>query len=492
MDVVNVLIFGAYLLLLVGIGYVTYLRANTYGDYTIAGRSNNKWVTAISAESSDMSGWLLLGLPGMAFASGFGAIWVIIGILFGTLFNWTVVAGRLRTASEYYGAVTLTEYFEKRLNDRKGVIGYISAIVIVLFMIINSAAEIIGSGKLLNAAFGFDYNVGIIIGVIIVLAYTFLGGFLAVSWSNLIQGSLMFLALLIVPLTALFRVGGLSDAAASLLKANPSYFSLLGGSEGFWPILGLILGGVGIGIGYPGQPHILTNFMSIKNPQEIKDSTLISMIWVGLTMYGAVIVGIIGKSMYPGIADPEQVFLAMSKDIMPRYALGVLAAAVMAAILSSVSAYMLVAAASFATNIYRRAAKVEDESRLLWVERLGIMGVAALAFALSLSGGAVFKVALYAWGGLAAGFGPLVLFSLYWPRLNRTGAMWSMITGMVTILIWYNLGLSQWMYELIPGFAISLLAAYFVSKWTGGPDKETEEKFLAYLQMESHGETKGR
>ena len=478
---INLVIFIAYLFLLILIGFITYLRAKSYSDYTIAGRSNNKWITAISAESSDMSGWLLLGLPGMAFASGFGSIWVIIGILAGTLFNWIVVANRLRTITEYYNAVTLIDYFEKRLNDNKGAISLLSGIIIIVFMIINSSAEIIGSGKLLNAAFGFDYNTGIYIGLGIVLIYTFLGGFLAVSWSNLVQGSLMFIALILVPLVSLFHVGGLNNAVLNLLQQDKNFFYFLSGSKGFWPIFSLIMGGIGIGIGYPGQPHILTNFMSIKDPKEIKDSTLIAMIWVGLTTYGAAIIGILGRALYPGTEDPEQIFIVLSKNLFPNYTLGIFAAAVMAAILSSVSAYLLVAAASFASNIYTRFIKVTNENQLILVQRISVVIISVLSLLMSLSGGLVFKVALYAWGGLAACFGPLVIFSLYWPKLNKQGAIGSMIVGMVTILLWYNLGLSNYIYELIPGFTLSILSLLIISKITGGPDKTTEEKFLNYL-----------
>ena len=199
----SVAVFIIYLVVLVAIGVITYLRTKSYSDYNLAGRSNNKWVTAISAESSDMSGWLLMGLPGAAYASGFSSIWIIIGLIFGTMFNWIFVANRLRIASESYGAFSITEYFEKRVNDKKGIVALVSGIAIIVIMIINSSAEIIGSGKLLNATFGLDYNIGIIVGLVIVMLYTFLGGYMAVSWSNLFQGTIMFFALLLVPAAAL-------------------------------------------------------------------------------------------------------------------------------------------------------------------------------------------------------------------------------------------------------------------------------------------------
>lgn len=478
----SLFLFALYLLMLVGIGYLTYIRTKNYSDYSLAGRGNSKWITAISAEASDMSGWLLLGLPGMAFSSGMGVIWVLIGIIGGTLFNWVVVANRLRTITEHYNVVTLTDFFEKRLNDKKGTISIVSAIVVVLFMVINASAEIIGSGKLLNAAFGFDYSVGIIIGLVIVLVYTFLGGYLAVSWSNLVQGSVMFIALVLVPVVAFFKAGDIVTFKSGLLASDPNFLSPLVGTTGFWPVFALVMGGLGIGIGYPGQPHILTSFMAIKNPDEVKGATWIAMIWVTLTTIGAAVVGLIARGLVPGLADPETAFLELSRMFFSKELLGVFAAAVMAAILSSVSAYLLVAAASFASNIYTRLVRQGGDKQLLWAGRAAIVGVSLIAFAMSLSSGAVFTVALYAWGGLAACFGPMVLYSLYWKGLNKTGAVSSMIVGMVTILVWYNTGLSSYVYELVPAIILSAVTAYAVSKLTGGPDKHTLEGFNAYLK----------
>jgi sodium/proline symporter len=487
LNTINIIVFAFYLIMLVGIGYASFLRAKTYSDHTIAGRSSSKWVTAISAESSDMSGWLLLGLPGMAYATGYGSVWTLLGLLAGTLFNWVVIANRLRTITEHYNAITLIDYLEKRVDDQKGTLGVIAGIVIILFMIINSSAEVIGSGKLLNAAFGFDYSVGIFIGVGIVLVYTFLGGFLAVTWSNLIQGSIMFFVLVFVPMAAISSAGGISNVAVNLVNQDPKFFSLLGGSRGFWPIFGLIMGGLGIGIGYPGQPHILTNFMSIKDPKETKDATLIAMIWVGLSAYGSVAIGMLGRSLFPAVEDPEIIFLTIVQNIFPKQTMGIFAAAVMAAILSSVSAYLLVAASSFAANLYTRFVKVEDENKLIGIQRISIVIMSAIALVMSLQGGVVFTVALYAWGGLAACFGPLVIASLYWKGLNKAGATWCMITGMVTILLWYNLGLSEWVYELVPALVVSTLTLIMVSNVTGGPDKTTQDKFDQYLIQHTRG-----
>ena len=273
---ISAITFVLYIVILIAIGVITYLRAKSYSDYTLAGRSNNKWVTAISAESSDMSGWLLMGLPGAAYAAGFASIWIMIGLIFGTMFNWIFVANRLRVATEVYNVYSITEYFEKRVNDKSGTVAIVSGVAIIIFMIINASAEIIGSGKLLNATFGLDYSVGIVVGLVIVVMYTFLGGYMAVSWSNLFQGSIMFFALLFVPIAVLLKVGGITPTVESLFLKDPNFFLFLNGETELLPSLSIILGGLSVGLCYFGMVHVLTCFMSIKNSSEIKDSTFIA------------------------------------------------------------------------------------------------------------------------------------------------------------------------------------------------------------------------
>ena len=480
----NLFIFGVYLVMLVVIGYTTFLKTKVYGDFTLAGRSNNKWIVAMGAESADMSGWIFLGLPGWAFSTGFGSIWLVSGLMFGTFFNWTVVAPRIRRITEYYHAVTLSDFIEKRLGDKTGIVSVVFSIVIVVFMIINSSAEIIGCGKLLTAAFGFNYHTGMYIGLGIALIYTFLGGFLAVSWSNLVQGTMMFIALILVPVAALFHFGSLNSFSISLLSQDKNMFSFLSGAQGFWPISGVIVSGLGIMLCYPGQPHVLTNYMSIKDPDELKSSTLISMIWVGLTLYGAVIIGMAGRSMFPSIQDPEQVFLPIVKSLFPSQTIGLFAAAIMAAILSSVGAYLFVAAASFASGLYKKIAKIKDDNQLIPVQRVSVVLIALVALLISLNGGKVMQVALYAFAGLGAGLGPMILFSIYSSRINVQGAIWGMAIGMVTVLLWSNLGLSQYLYEAVPAFVLGSIAIVVVSKLSGGPDKLTKEQYLDFVLKE--------
>jgi len=462
------------------------MRAKTFSDYTLAGRSNNRWVTAISAESSDMSGWLLMGLPGAAYFDGFASIWIIIGLIFGTMFNWIFVGNRLRVATEAYDTLSITEYFAKRVNDKSGLVALVSGVAIIVFMIINSSAEIIGSGKLLNATFGLSYSTGILIGLGVMVIYTFLGGYMAVSWSNLLQGTIMFLALLLVPLAVIIKVGGLGPAVQTLYAQNPGFFHILSGETHFFPALSIALGGLGVGLCYFGMVHVHTCFMAIKKSSEIKDSTFIATTWVSISTYGAVFIGILGAFLFPHLVDSEQVFFVMGTTFFPPYLLGLFAAAVMAAVLSSVSAYVIVASAAFGANIVRRYSKNISERQLVNLERGAVVVIALLAFLMSLEPSLVFKVALLAAAGLGSCFGPLVLVSLYSKNVNKAGAIASILVGMVTVIVWYYSGMSNYLYELIPGFFFSFVALIVGTKLSGGADAESVvlfEKFTSRLKV---------
>ena len=473
--VASVIVFLLYIVLLVAIGIVTYMRTKSSKDYMLAGRANNKWVTAISAESSDMSGWLLMGLPGAAYSMGFAAIWTLIGLLFGTMLNWMISANRLRVASEVYDCLSVTEFFEKRVNDTKGTVGLISGIAVLIIMIINSSAEIIGSGKLLNATFGLNYSTGIIIAMFIVIVYTFLGGYMAVSWSNLFQGSLMFFVMLLVPIIVVFKMGGLNDFVATMSQTE-GFFHWTNGLTGFGAF-STIAGGIGIGVCYFGVVHVLTCFMSIKDSSEIKDSTFIGTTWVSITSYAAVIIGMLGAFLFPTIADPEQVFFQMGKDFFPAGLLGLFAATVMAAILSSVSAYIIVATGAVSTNIVKHFIKDLDDKKTVMISRISVLVIAVLAYLMSLNSGVVFAAALLATALLGSCFGPLVLMSLYTKNVNKTGAIASILTGLIVVIVWYYSGLSNYIYEAVPGMVISAIVLVVVTRLTGGPSAESVAKY---------------
>jgi sodium/proline symporter len=399
------------------------------------------------------------------------------------MFNWMFIANRLRIATEVYETESITEFFEKRVGDKTGVTSLVAGVSIIVCMIINSSAEIIGSGKLMNATFGLDYNTGIVVGLVIVVLYTFLGGYMAVSWSNLFQGTIMFLALLFVPIVVVVEVGNFGQIIDSLYNGWPGFFKFLNDETSVWSSLSIALGGLGVGICYFGMVHVLTCFMAIKNSSEIKDSTLIATTWVSISTYGAVAVGLLGAYLFPNLADPEQVFFEMGRTYFSSSLLGLFAAAVMAAILSSVSAYVIVAAAAFGANILRHYNKNLDSDKIVRCERIAVLVISLIAFLMSLKPDLVFKVALLAAAGLGASFGPLVIFSLYTSKnVNRIGAIASIITGLVVVIVWYYGGLSAYLYELIPGFCFSCLALWLGTKLTGGADPETIAKYEVFIK----------
>ena len=480
--IARIIVLVLYFAVLLGIGVYTSKRAKSYSEYNLAARGNNKWIAGISTQSSSTSGWMLLAMPGLAFTYGFGAIWWLIGWMGGSLFNWIVLAKRLRIATESYDAVTVVEFFEKRTGDKRGLIGLVSGISIIVLMTINSSGELIGCGKLIQAAFGLDFTVAVTIGLVIVVLYTFLGGYMAVSWSNLLQGALMFVALLLVPIYAIIDFGGISALADHLQQLDPDIFSFLHGTTGFWDIVVLISGGLGIGFMYPGMVHALTGLIAIKDPQEIKDAGLIATIWGCAALGGASLIGFAGRAIVSDIADPEQTFLVLSEKFFSNAVFAIMAAAVMAAILSSVCAYLIVATASLGGSVIKRFANIEDEKKIVKIEKAAVVVIALLAYYLAFNGGSVHTIAMFAASGLGASFGPTVIASLYGNKINDKGAVASILTGLIVVIVWFYTGLSNYLFEVFPGWAASTLVLFVVSKITGGATSETTKLYKEYQE----------
>lgn len=470
--------FFLYLIVLLVIGYFAYKRTSTFSDFVIASRSLNAWTASLSAQASDMSAWLLLGLPGLAYAMGLGTIWVAIGIMAGTLFNWQYIAARLRRFTELTDSITISDFFAARYEDDSHILRVISAVVIIVFFIINISAELVASGKLLNASFGLDYNLGLIIGVGIIVLYTFFGGFFAVSWTDFVQGLLMVFGLVVLPLFGLNALGGFPKLWGAMQAYDVSLLDVLAGETGWMALSGVIIGSLAIGLGYPGQPHILVRFMAIKKARQLKVAMLIAMTWVILSLYGAIFVGFLGHGFLAPLEDPEQVLPLLAGQLLSPWVAGILVAAVMAAIMSSVDSYLLVSSTAVAEDFYKKIFRKDaDDKTLTLVGRICVIIVALAAFILARPGGVVFTLALYAWGGLAAGFGPLVILSLYWRRTTKWGAAAGMIVGMGVTILWYNSGLSNYIYELVPAFFLSLISIVIVSYFTAAPSANVLEKF---------------
>lgn len=478
--ITKIIVLLLYLLILLAIGVYTSKKANSYDGFNLAGRGNNKWIGGISTQSASTSGWMLLAMPGLAYAGGFSVVWTITGWLGGSLINWIILGKRLRVATEKYDAVSCTEYFEKRTDDKAGVIGIVSAIAIVILMAINSSSEMIGFGKLLTAVFDIDYSLAVTVGLIVVAIYTFLGGYMAVSWTNLLQGTLMFLALAIVPTVAIADIGGFHDMAENLLAQEPDFFHFLGGmTEGKEIILSLS-GGLGISLLYPGMVHALTGIMAIKDPNEVKDSALIATVWGAVALVGASGIGMAGRVIFPQADDPEQVFLMLGEKYFPTAIFAVLGAAVMAAILSSVCAYLIVSSASIGGCIARKY--VGKEKVVVIIEKALIIVIALTAYLLAFGGGSLHTITMFASSGLGSAFGPLVIFSLFTDKINWKGAVASILAGLITVLVWFYSGMSDYLFEVFPGFIVSSIVLLTVSKATGGPSKEVSEKFRDYIE----------
>jgi sodium/proline symporter len=460
----------AYMAVCLLLGFVAYRRTTTLGDFILGGRKLGSWVTALSAQASDMSGWLLMGLPGLAYLSGFDAIWLVIGLVIGTWANWRFIAARLRARTEQLSdALTLPDYFERRFGDRSRLLRTISAAFILVFFAFYTSSGFVASGKLFATLFDMPYVEAMFWGSIVMLAYTFFGGFLAVSWSDVLQGTLMFMALVLVAWMGLDLAGGIGPSLDQIAARDPALLDPWIGNGG--EALGWIgiLSLVGWGLGYAGQPHILARFMAIRRVEELTTARRVAMGWVITVLAAAVIVGLTGLLVLdPPLAgaDTEKVFILMSTQFFHPVIAGICLAGIMAAIMSTASAQLLVSSSAFAEDFYRGLGRpAAGRGELLWVGRAAVLAIAAIAFWLGLDPDSkVLSLVAWAWAGFGAAFGPAIILSLYWERMTRNGALAGIVVGGLTVIIWPQLeGELFTLYELVPGFALSWLAIWVVS-----------------------------
>jgi len=474
-------IFVIYLSLMVYIGFRFYNKTDSMSDYILGGRKLNSWVTAMSAQASDMSGWLLIGLPGTAYLIYGGtseAIWTAIGLMIGTYLNWLFVAKRLRKYTEVSGnALTLPDFFENRFRDKKHILKMVSSVFIVIFFLVYSSAQFAAGGKLFHTIFGVNYVTGMIICAGIILAYTALGGFTAVCWTDTIQGSIMFFALLIVPVVAIFEIGGWGEVMSRLSTLTPETLGFFPEANGSINTM-LLASALGWGLGYFGQPHILVRFMAINSPDMIKKSRMIAMVWVIITLTAAVMVGIVGKAYMPELMDGETIYMAMINSMFPAVVAGLLLTAILAAIMSTASSQLLVSASSVSKDLYATLFKKNQNGKdLVWISRMTVAVVTIIAILIALDpASSVFGLVSCAWGGFGAAFGPLIIFSLFWRRMTLPGAIAGMITGGVVDIFWFlNSGGIFDIYEIIPGFIASVIAIIGVSLITKVSPEITNE-----------------
>lgn len=474
-------IFILYLGVMVAIGIKHYSKTDSLSEYILGGRKLGSWVTAMSAQASDMSGWLLIGLPGTAYVIYGGtseAIWTAIGLFIGTYLNWLFVAKRLRKYTQVAGnAITIPDFFENRFRDSKHILRIVSGVFIVIFFLVYTSSQFAAGGKLFNTIFGMDYTVGLIVCAAIILAYTALGGFTAVCWTDTIQGTIMFFALIIVPIIAVISMGGIDDVSLRLAQLTPE-------SLGLFPQIGghinglLLASALGWGLGYFGQPHILVRFMAIESPDMIHKSRVIAMIWVGITLAAAIIIGIVGKAFMPGLEDGETIYMSMINTMFNPVIAGILLIAILAAIMSTASSQLLVSASSVSRDLYATIFKKDTEGpAIVWASRLTVVIISMIAIVIAIDpDSSVFGLVSCAWGGFGSAFGPLILFALFWRRMTLPGAIAGMIAGGVTDLLWYNLdgGIFD-IYEIIPGFVVSAAVIVIVSLCSKLPQEIAEE-----------------
>ena len=480
MDLGLLIAFLVYLAVLIGVGIITYRMTRTHDDYYLAGRKLNPWVTALSAEASSESGWLLLGLPGQAFSQGIGAFWVAFGCLAGTFFNWTAVARRLRKITGFFRAITIPDYLESRIDDRSHTLRVVAALLIGVFMTSYVAAQLVASGKALSVTFGLEYVPAVLIGAAVILFYTMMGGFFAVAWTDVVQAIMMLIGLVVIPVVGTIKLGGPAAVCSKLAECAvdaSGFMSLRVGKEGIG-LATFIIGMLGIGLGYPGQPHVLVRFMAIRKPSLMRKGALIGVIWAAVALYGAVLVGLLAKVLLTGdVVDPERVMPLMAMELLPSWVAGIMIAAAMAAIMSTADSQLLVASSSFVQDFYHKTfGRNPRPSTLVLLSRLVTLAIGVLGTFIALRQdpenpvGVVFWLVLYAWGGLASAFGPAIVLSLYWKRMTGAGALAGMVSGAVTVIVWKNIpALNDFLYVLIPGVVVSTIMVVAVSLVTKPP-----------------------
>jgi SSS family solute:Na+ symporter/sodium/proline symporter len=476
-----------YFLAMIAIGLYAYKTTdNDVSGYMLGGRKLSPSVTALSAGASDMSGWMLMGLPGAMYISGLSSTWIAVGLLVGAYLNYLVVAPRLRVYTEIaQDAITIPDYFEKRFEDKTRLLRIVSSLVIVVFFTLYTSSGVVGGGKLFESSFGLNYELGLFITAGVVVIYTLIGGFLAVSLTDFVQGCLMFLALVLVPIVAIDHLGGMAEVNLIVDRINPDLLSWVGASSAL-----AIISALSWGLGYFGQPHIIVRFMAIRSVQDIKVARRIGMSWMLVTIVGAVMTGFVGIAYVAKtemtLNDPETIFIVFSQFLFHPLISGFLLAAILAAIMSTISSQLLVTSSSLTEDFYKAFVKRNaSQTELVVIGRLSVLLVALVAIALAFDrNSSVLQLVSNAWAGFGAAFGPLIILSLYWSRMTFAGALSGIIVGALTVLIWIyapitvdGQRLSQLMYEIVPGVLLSTLAIVGVSLFTKAPAPSIRQLF---------------
>ncbi|MGI8314620.1 sodium/proline symporter PutP [Halobacillus mangrovi] len=497
MSTATLITFIVYLIGMLGIGFAAYRLTSDLSDYVLGGRRLGPGVAALSAGASDMSGWLLLGLPGAIYAGGLSAAWIGVGLAIGAYLNWQFVARRLRVFTEVANdSITVPDYLENRFRDHSHILRVISAFVILLFFTFYTSSGMVAGAKLFEASFELSYTQALWIGAIVTISYTFLGGFLAVSWTDFVQGILMFFALIAVPIVAVTELGGWGNAVDAVAQIDPTYLNMVQGVGAL-----AILSSLAWGLGYFGQPHILVRFMALRSPKDVPKARFIGIGWMILGLYGAIFTGLFGLAFINTqdvntlgsfnaeiiteggiqmLADSEKIFITFSQILFHPVIAGILLAAILSAIMSTIDSQLLVSSSALAEDFYKAIfRKNASERELVWVGRFAVAAIALIAVLLAGNpDSTVLGLVSYAWAGFGAAFGPIIILSLFWKGITRNGALAGIIVGAVTVVVWADFlsgGIFD-LYEIVPGFLLNTIVTIIVSKM-GTPPKEIVEEF---------------
>lgn len=484
MNIATLITFFVYLVGMLAIGLFMYKRTHDLSDYVLGGRSLGPYVGALSAGASDMSGWLMLGLPGAIFATGLSEAWLAIGLATGAYLNWQFIAKRLRIYTEVANdSITVPDFLENRFNDKSRLLRVISALVILLFFTFYTSSGMVAGAKLFEASFGLSYQTALWLGVLAVVTYTFLGGFLAVVWTDFIQGTLMLLALIVVPIVALSQLGGWNEAVQAVGNIDPSRLNMVQGVSAI-----AIISSLAWGLGYVGQPHIIVRFMALRSPKDVPKARFVGTTWMILGLYGSIATGFAGlvyvstadaalftnlglevvtENGIQMLGDPEKILMAFSQILFNPIVAGILLAAILSAIMSTIDSQLLVSSSAVAEDFYKGFLRRNATNKeLVWTGRIATIVIALVAALIATNpDSTVLDLVGYAWAGFGASFGPIILLSLFWKGVTRNGSLVGIIIGAVTVIVWGDFlsgGIFD-LYELLPGFIFNLVATIVIS-----------------------------
>ena len=470
-----------YMIVMLAIGWYAFVRTKNLNDYMLGGRGLGPAVTALSAGAADMSGWLLMGLPGAIYMNGLVDAWIAIGLTIGAYLNWLLVAPRLRVYTQVASdSITIPSFLDNRLRDRTKAIRIASGIIILVFFTFYVSSGMVAGGKFFNSSFGYDYHMGLLIVSGVVVAYTLFGGFLAVSYTDFLQGLTMFLALIAVPVFGLFLTGGLGETIDSIKTVDPERLSLFASTA---TVAGVI-SSIAWGLGYFGQPHIIVRFMAINSVKETTSARRIGIGWMVFSLAGAIATALVGIAYFQQngreLEDAETVFIVLGQILFHPFVAGIMLAAILAAIMSTISSQLIVTSSALIEDIYKALFnKTATDAHYVFAGRLAVLLVSIVAAFLAWNpDNSVLDLVGFAWAGFGAAFGPIILLALYWRKLTNIGALAGMVSGAVVAFVWGKVEvLTSTLYEIVPGFIVCLLVAVLVSMVTYKPNKEIEAEF---------------